>query len=152
MPGRPRKRSSATWRPARHRIDPRLLEVEVTESCMMQDSEKVAQEIAAIKSLGVRISVDDFGTGYSSLSQLQRLDLDVLKVDRAFTQALTDGKQGEAFFMTIVSMAHILDMHVVAEGVETIEQLAMLQSLGCNEVQGYFISKPVPASQSRVWL
>ena len=131
---------------ARHRVDPALLEAEVTESCMMQDSEKVAQEIAAIKSLGIRISVDDFGTGYSSLSQLQRLDLDVLKVDRAFTQALTNGRQGEAFFMTIVSMAHILDMQVVAEGVETPEQLSMLQSLGCNEVQGYLVSRPVPAA------
>jgi diguanylate cyclase (GGDEF)-like protein/PAS domain S-box-containing protein len=137
---------------ARHRIAPLLLEVEVTESCMMQDSEKVAQEIAAIKSLGVRISVDDFGTGYSSLSQLQRLDLDVLKVDRAFTQALNDGKQGRAFFMTIVSMAHILDMQVVAEGVETLEQLTMLQSLGCNEVQGYFISRPVPEALAAVFL
>jgi diguanylate cyclase (GGDEF)-like protein/PAS domain S-box-containing protein len=137
---------------ARHRIAPTLLEVEVTESCMMQDSEKVAQEIAAIKSLGVRISVDDFGTGYSSLSQLQRLDLDVLKVDRAFTQALNDGKQGEAFFMTIVSMAHILDMQVVAEGVETREQLSMLQSLGCNEVQGYYISEPVTAALAAAFL
>lgn len=137
---------------ARHRIDPVLLEVEVTESCMMQDSEQVAQEIAAIKSLGVRISVDDFGTGYSSLSQLQRLDLDVLKVDRAFTQALSDGKQGEAFFMTIVSMAHILDMQVVAEGVETLEQLTLLQGLGCNEVQGYFISRPVPAALAAAFL
>ena len=131
---------------ARHRVDPALLEAEVTESCMMQDSEKVAQEIAAIKSLGVRISVDDFGTGYSSLSQLQRLDLDVLKVDRAFTLALAEGKQGEAFFMTIVSMAHILGMQVVAEGVETMAQLRMLQSLGCDEIQGYLVSKPVPAA------
>ncbi|MET0962694.1 MAG: EAL domain-containing protein [Noviherbaspirillum sp.] len=130
----------------RHHIDSALLEIEVTESCMMQDSEKVAQEIASIKSLGVRISVDDFGTGYSSLSQLQRLDLDVLKVDRAFTQALNDGQQGEAFFMTIVSMAHILDMQVVAEGVETVEELRVLQSLGCNEVQGYYISRPVAAA------
>jgi diguanylate cyclase (GGDEF)-like protein len=137
---------------ARHRVDPVLLEVEVTESCMMQDSEKVAQEIAAIKSLGVRISVDDFGTGYSSLSQLQRLDLDVLKVDRAFTQALNDGRQGEAFFMTIVSMAHILGMQVVAEGVETLEQLTTLQGLGCNEVQGYFISRPVPAALAAAFL
>jgi EAL domain-containing protein (putative c-di-GMP-specific phosphodiesterase class I) len=108
--------------------------------------------IAAIKALGVRISVDDFGTGYSSLSQLQRLDLDVLKVDRAFTQALDAGKQGEAFFMTIVSMAHILDMQVVAEGVETREQLAVLQTLGCNEVQGYFISRPVPAKEAEAFL
>ena len=137
---------------ARHRINPVLLEIEVTESCMMQDSEKVAQEIAAIKSLGVRISVDDFGTGYSSLSQLQRLDLDVLKVDRAFTLALDDGKQGVAFFLTIVSMAHILDMQVVAEGVETLEQLTVLQSLGCNEVQGYYISRPVPAANAVAFL
>ena len=131
---------------ARHGVDAVLLEIEVTESCMMQDSEKVALEIAAIKSLGVRISVDDFGTGYSSLSQLQRLDLDVLKVDRAFTMALDGGKQGEAFFMTIVSMAHILDMQVVAEGVETLQQLTVLQGLGCNEVQGYYVSRPVPAA------
>ena len=137
---------------ARHRIAPSLLEIEITESCMMQDSARVAEDIAAVKALGVRISVDDFGTGYSSLSQLQRLDLDVLKVDRAFTQALDGGKQGEAFFMTIVSMAHILDMQVVAEGVETLEQLKILQTLGCNEVQGYFISRPVPAAQAESFL
>ena len=137
---------------ARHCIDPSLLEIEVTESCMMQDSEKVAQEIAAIKSLGLRISVDDFGTGYSSLSQLQRLDLDVLKVDRAFTLALDDGKHGVAFFLTIVSMAHILEMQVVAEGVETLEQLTVLQRLGCNEVQGYYISRPVPAANAVAFL
>jgi len=136
----------------RHRIAPSLLEIEITESCMMQDSDRVAEDIAAVKALGVRISVDDFGTGYSSLSQLQRLDLDVLKVDRAFTQALDGGKQGEAFFMTIVSMAHILDMQVVAEGVETLEQLKILQTLGCNEVQGYFISRPVPAAQAEAFL
>ena len=137
---------------ARHHVDAALLEIEVTESCMMQDSEKVALEIAAIKSLGVRISVDDFGTGYSSLSQLQRLDLDVLKVDRAFTMALDGGKQGEAFFMTIVSMAHILDMQVVAEGVETLQQLTILQGLGCNEVQGYYVSRPVPAANVPAFL
>nr|WP_249222898.1 EAL domain-containing protein [Noviherbaspirillum sp. L7-7A] len=135
-----------------HGIAPSLLEIEITESCMMQDSDRVAEDIAAVKALGVRISVDDFGTGYSSLSQLQRLDLDVLKVDRAFTKALDGGKQGEAFFMTIVSMAHILDMQVVAEGVETLEQLRILQTLGCNEVQGYFISRPVPAVQAEAFL
>ena len=137
---------------ARHGIAASLLEIEITESCMMQDSTRVSDDIAAIKSLGVRVSVDDFGTGYSSLSQLQRLDLDVLKVDRAFTQALDDGKHGEAFFMTIVSMAHILDMQVVAEGVETAQQLKVLQTLGCNEVQGYYISRPVPAEQAAAFL
>lgn len=133
---------------ARHGIPPSLLELEITESCMMQESTKVAEDIAAIKSLGIRISVDDFGTGYSSLSQLHRLDLDLLKVDRAFTRELARGNQGEAFFMTIISMAHILDMQVVAEGVETPEQLAILQALGCNEVQGYFISEPIPAAEA----
>jgi EAL domain-containing protein (putative c-di-GMP-specific phosphodiesterase class I) len=118
----------------------------------MQDSAKVAEDIVALKSLGIRVAVDDFGTGYSSLSQLQRLDLNVLKVDRAFTQALVDGKHGEAFFMTIVSMAHILNMQVVAEGVETLEQLTILQALGCNEVQGYFISEPVPADDAAKFL
>jgi diguanylate cyclase (GGDEF)-like protein len=137
---------------ARHGISPMLLEVEITESCMMQDSAKVAEDIVALKSLGIRVAVDDFGTGYSSLSQLQRLDLNVLKVDRAFTQALVDGKHGEAFFMTIVSMAHILNMQVVAEGVETLEQLTILQALGCNEVQGYFISEPVPADDAAKFL
>lgn len=132
----------------RHGISASLLEIEITESCMLQDGNKVAADIAAIKQLGIRISVDDFGTGYSCLSQLQRLDIDVLKVDRAFTSELINGKHGQAFFMTIVSMAQILDMEVVAEGVETLEQLTILQELGCNEIQGFFISRPVPAHEA----
>jgi diguanylate cyclase (GGDEF)-like protein/PAS domain S-box-containing protein len=137
---------------ARHGVAPALLELEITESCMLQDSHKVAQDIDAIKSCGIRVAVDDFGTGYSSLAQLQRLDLDVLKVDQAFTRELANGETGEAFFMTIVSMAHILGMQVVAEGVETEEQLQVLQALGCNEVQGYLISRPVPAGEATNFL
>lgn len=137
---------------AHHGISSSMLEIEITESCMMQEGEQVARDIDAIKAIGIRVSVDDFGTGYSSLSQLQRLDLDVLKVDRAFTRELANGKTGRDFFMTIVSMAHILDMRVVAEGVETLEQLTILQSLGCNEVQGYFISRPVPAAEAIAFL
>lgn len=133
---------------ARHGVAASMLEVEITESCMMQDGDKVTADIAAIKSLGVRVSVDDFGTGYSSLSQLQRLDLDVLKVDRAFTRELATGRHGTDFFRTIVSMAHVLGMQVVAEGVETEEQLAILQAVGCNEVQGYLVSRPVPAEEA----
>ena len=126
-----------------HNISPALLELEITESCMMLNSDRVFADVSDLKSLGVRISVDDFGTGYSSLAQLQKMDLDVLKVDRAFTTELTKGKRGEAFFMTIITMAQILDMKVVAEGVETLQQLTTLQALGCNEIQGYYISKPV---------
>jgi diguanylate cyclase (GGDEF)-like protein len=132
---------------ADHSIDPSLIEIEITESCMMGEDHTVTAELAALESLGIKLLVDDFGTGYSSLSQLQRLDLDVLKVDRAFTAQLCNGKEGEALFMAILSMAHVLGMGVVAEGVETIEQLRVLQALSCNEVQGYFISPPVPADQ-----
>ncbi|WP_176442472.1 bifunctional diguanylate cyclase/phosphodiesterase [Noviherbaspirillum humi] len=144
--------STLTGALARHAIPADLVELEITESCMMSDTEKVSASLAKLKAIGVRISVDDFGTGYSSLSQLQQLDVDVLKVDRSFTRNLADGEQSQAFFMTIVSMAHILDMQVVAEGVETVEQLEILQDLSCNEVQGYLISKPVPANEAEQFL
>ena len=133
---------------ARHGIPTSLLEMEITESCMMQDSDKVSADVAAFKARGIKVSVDDFGTGYSSLSQLQRMDLDVLKVDRSFTQELDKGERGEVFFKTIISLAHVLDMQVVAEGVETREQLTILQALGCDEIQGYFISRPVPPAEA----
>ena len=133
---------------AHHGIATSLIEMEITESCMMQDSDRVAADVAACKARGIKVSVDDFGTGYSSLSQLQRMDLDVLKVDRSFTQQLDQGERGEVFFKTIISLAHVLDMQVVAEGVETLEQLAILQALGCDEIQGYYVSRPVPASEA----
>ncbi|HEX8785848.1 MAG TPA: EAL domain-containing protein, partial [Telluria sp.] len=98
-----------------------------------------------IRALGIKLHVDDFGTGYSSLSQLQRMKMDVLKVDRAFTAELGRSKEGTVFFQAIVSMAHALGMEVVAEGVENAEQLAILRALGCNEVQGYLIARPMAA-------
>jgi EAL domain-containing protein (putative c-di-GMP-specific phosphodiesterase class I) len=112
---------------------------------MLASDRPVADELSAIKALGIRLLVDDFGTGYSSLSQLQQLDLDVLKVDRAFTARLGSGREGVAFFHAIVSMAHVLNMSVVAEGVESADELQILLELGCDEVQGYYISKPLPA-------
>jgi diguanylate cyclase (GGDEF)-like protein len=132
---------------ARHGLDAALIEIEITESCMMAEDQAVTDELAAIEALGIKLLVDDFGTGYSSLSQLQRLDLDVLKVDRAFTAQLSGGPEGEALFMAIVSMAHVLGLRVVAEGVETLEQLRVLQALSCNEVQGHFIAQPVTAGE-----
>jgi diguanylate cyclase (GGDEF)-like protein len=122
-----------------------LLEVEITESAMMGDQAEIIAELSAIRDLGIKLHIDDFGTGYSSLSQLQRLRMDVLKVDKAFTSELTNSRDGKVFFQAIVSMAHALGMSVVAEGVETAEQLAMLQALCCDEVQGYFIARPMPA-------
>ncbi|MEN3364804.1 MAG: hypothetical protein V7606_2078 [Burkholderiales bacterium] len=132
---------------AEHAIDPYLIEIEITESCMMGEDQAVTAELAALKSLGIKMLVDDFGTGYSSLSQLQRLDLDVLKVDRAFTAQLSNSKEGEVLFMAILSMANVLGMMVVAEGVETAAQLRILQALSCNEVQGNYISPAMPADQ-----
>jgi diguanylate cyclase (GGDEF)-like protein len=129
----------------RHAVAPRLLEVEITESAMMGDQDEILAELAAIRALGVKLHVDDFGTGYSSLSQLQRMKMDVLKVDRSFTAELGRSKEGTVFFQAIVSMAHALGMEVVAEGVENQEQLAILRTLGCNEVQGYLVARPMPA-------
>jgi diguanylate cyclase (GGDEF)-like protein len=131
---------------ARHEVPPTLLEIEITESVMVGENTEIVDQLAAIRAFGVKVLVDDFGTGYSSLSQLQRLDMDVLKIDRAFTAEL-ETKQGEILFTAIMSMAHALGMTVVAEGVETVEQLRILQGLSCDEIQGYFISKPLPANE-----
>ncbi len=130
---------------ARHGVPAALLEVEITESAMMGDRDEILAELAALRALGVKLHIDDFGTGYSSLSQLRTLRMDVLKVDRAFTAELDGGGEGRVFFEAIVSMAHALGMAVVAEGVETADQLQVLRELGCNEVQGYFISRPLAA-------
>lgn len=126
-------------------LDSSLLEVEVTESATVTEAGVAASELVAIQKSGIKVYVDDFGTGYSCLAQLKQLDMDGLKIDRAFTSQLLNGRTDAALFEVIVAMAHALDMRVVAEGVETAEQLAALQSLGCEEVQGYYISKPVPA-------
>ena len=127
-------------------IESRLLEVEITESTMVDNTPIVLQELESIQKLGVRLMIDDFGTGYSSLAQLHRMDVDTLKVDQAFTQALSRGSEGELMYRAIVSMAAALKMCVVAEGVETLEQLRLLQTIGCDEVQGFIISRAVPAA------
>jgi diguanylate cyclase (GGDEF)-like protein len=125
-----------------------LIEVEITESATVTEGGGAVAELAAIQKAGTKLYVDDFGTGYSCLAQLKRLDMDALKIDRAFTSQLLDGPDEAALFKAIVSMAHALRMRVVAEGVETAEQMAALQALSCDELQGYFISKPVPAADA----
>lgn len=134
---------------ARHNIDPRLIEIELTESSMMGDSQDVANTLVAIQKMGVKLLIDDFGTGYSSLSQLQRMDFDVLKVDRAFTAELEKTEEGNVFFKAIITMAHALGMRVVAEGVENVEQIRILKSLKCDEIQGFYISRPMPPSDTQ---
>jgi EAL domain-containing protein (putative c-di-GMP-specific phosphodiesterase class I) len=134
---------------ARHNVAPGLIEIELTESSMMGDTRKVADAFSAIQKMGVKLLVDDFGTGYSSLSQLQRLDFDVLKVDRTFTAGLEKTGEGNVFFKAIITMAHALGMRVVAEGVETLEQIKILKSLNCDEIQGFYVSKPLAAFESQ---
>ena len=130
---------------ARHGIDPSQIEVEITESATVAQEGMAAAELAAIRALGVKLYVDDFGTGYSSLSQLKRLDMDGLKVDQSFTAQIANGPEDLAFFTAILAMAHAIGMRVVAEGVETAQQLHLLQQLHCDEAQGYYVSPPVPA-------
>ncbi len=131
---------------ARHHVDSALIEVELTESSVMSGSTDVASALAAIQRMGIKLLVDDFGTGYSSLSRLQRLEFDGLKVDQTFTAHLERTEDGEIFFRAIITMAHALGMRVVAEGVETLAQIQILKSLGCDEIQGFYLSRPLPSS------
>ncbi|MBC7858517.1 MAG: EAL domain-containing protein, partial [Burkholderiaceae bacterium] len=128
---------------ARHHLDPESIEIELTETTILDDKTASMRTLAAIRASGVKFLVDDFGTGYSSLSQLQRLDTDVLKIDQCFAAELGRTPKAETFFKAMVSMAHALGMGVVAEGVETPQQLHMLQALDCNELQGYYLCPPV---------
>jgi diguanylate cyclase (GGDEF)-like protein len=133
-------------------LDTSLLEVEVTESATVTKDGGAVAELAAIQKTGIKLYVDDFGTGYSCLAQLKDLDMDGLKIDRAFTARLGASRADAALFEAIVSMAHALEMRVVAEGVETAEQLAAVQALGCEEVQGYYVSRPVTGANAGVFL
>ena len=123
-------------------LEPRFLELELTESAVMHDAETSIEILRSLSGLGVRISVDDFGTGYSSLSYLRRLPLDKLKIDRSFIQEVTTSRDDAQIVRAIVSLAHSLHLKVIAEGVETEEQLDFLRRLGCDQYQGYFCSKP----------
>jgi diguanylate cyclase (GGDEF)-like protein len=133
----------------RYQIAPKLVEVEITESSMMGDSPEISLALTAIRTMGVKLLVDDFGTGYSSLSQLHRLEFDMLKVDRAFTAELGKTERGNVFFKAIITMAHALGMRVIAEGVENNDQIKILKSLLCDEIQGFYISKPLPPSANQ---
>jgi EAL domain-containing protein (putative c-di-GMP-specific phosphodiesterase class I) len=129
----------------KYKINPELVQIELTESTTLGDEALILKELSAIRSLGIKLLIDDFGTGYSSLSQLQRLKMDILKIDRSFLQDLDRTRESEVFVRAIISMAHALGMGVIAEGVETEQQLHILRSLSCDEVQGHYLSKPIPA-------
>jgi diguanylate cyclase (GGDEF)-like protein len=130
-------------------IDPNCLELELTESSVMQNTETAIKILNELKKMGVKISIDDFGTGYSSLAYLKSLPLDVLKIDKSFVQDVTVNSQDAAIVMTIIALAHNLNLKVIAEGVEVEEQLKFLQLLKCDEWQGYLYSKPIAQDEFR---
>lgn len=138
-------------------LPPQYLHLELTEGIFMQDVDAAVSRILALKALGVAVAVDDFGTGYSSLAHLKRFPLDVLKIDRYFIKDIPHSPVNEALIGSILALSQGLNLGTVAEGVETREQLDVLRRLGCQIVQGYFISRPVPADQiaallERNWL
>ena len=130
-------------------LDPRHLEVELTEGTLVEDTELAARTLERLRSMGVQVSIDDFGTGYSSLSYLKRLPIDRLKIDRAFIRDITVNEDSAALSAAIVGLAKSLRLDVVAEGVETPEQLRVLEELGCYIVQGFLFSKPV--EPDKIW-
>jgi predicted signal transduction protein with EAL and GGDEF domain len=125
-------------------IDPRLLEFELTESVLMKEAETAANALQNLKAFGVQISMDDFGTGYSSLAYLKRFPLDILKIDRTFIRDVTTDPDDAKITVAMINLAHSLELKVVAEGVETKAQLDFLVCHGCDEMQGYYFSRPLP--------
>jgi diguanylate cyclase (GGDEF)-like protein len=126
-------------------VDASMLEIELTESAVMSNAEESAATLQELSRMGVVVSVDDFGTGYSSMSCLHRFPLDKLKIDRSFIKALTSSSEAAAVVQGIICLAHSLRLKVIAEGVETAEQLQFLKSYGCDQVQGFYLSPPLPA-------
>jgi diguanylate cyclase (GGDEF)-like protein len=133
-------------------LDSRFIELEITESAVMSDPGGALKVLEKLKEMGVSISMDDFGTGYSSLNYLRMIPLDYLKIDRSFIVNIGKTKRDEAIIKAIVGIAHSLDLRVVAEGVEKEEQLAFLCECRCDEIQGYIVSRPVPASEMTKFL
>jgi diguanylate cyclase len=133
-------------------IPPRSLQLEITEELLMADRERARSILTRLRDSGVQISIDDFGTGYSSLSYLRDLPIDELKLDRSFVFPMVDDARAAALVASTIGLAHSLGLRIVAEGVETAVAYAELARLGCDQAQGYFMSRPVPAAELEYWL
>jgi len=133
-------------------VPPDLLCLEITESGFMEDPAHAQKVLQRLSTLGIHLSIDDYGTGYSSLSYIVQLPVDELKIDRSFVMHMATDKQTSTIVRSTIELGHSLGLKVVAEGVEDEAGMKLLQQLGCDQAQGYFISKPVSAAQLEVWL
>jgi EAL domain-containing protein (putative c-di-GMP-specific phosphodiesterase class I) len=131
-------------------LDPRLLDLEITEGSAMKNPENTIRTLEALKRLGVSVAIDDFGIGYSSLNYLKRFPIDIIKLDQSFVQDLAFDPGDRAIASAVIALANSFGLIVIAEGVETAEQLAILREQGCNHMQGYFFSLPLPADEFRI--
>jgi EAL domain-containing protein (putative c-di-GMP-specific phosphodiesterase class I) len=127
-------------------VEPERIEFEITESMVMRNPDQAAATMSALKSMGFRLSIDDFGTGYSSLARLKRFPLDCLNLDRSFVRGLPEDHEDVAIARGVVALAHSLHLSVTAEGVETAAQFNFLKSIGCDEIQGFLIARPMAPS------
>jgi len=133
-------------------LDPKCLRLEITESHVMENSEKAIVMMNCLRALDIELNLDDFGTGYSSLSYLHRLPVNYLKIDRSFVMRMTDSEENGEIVSTIIKLAQNLKLKVVAEGIETAAQLAHLKSLNCEYGQGYFFAKPMEAETAEMFI
>ena len=133
-------------------LEPQYLELEITEAMVIDDIEQSIEKLHQLKQLGVRLAIDDFGTGYSSLSYLKRLPVHRLKIDQTFVRDLSSDPDDAAIAEAIINLGHTMGLMVIAEGVETEDQIAYLKTKGCDELQGYYFSPPVPAADFEAWL
>ena len=133
-------------------LDPSLLQLEITEELLMDDRVRARDILTRLRDFGVQISIDDFGTGYSSLAYLRELPIDELKLDRSFVFPMADDARAAALVHSTIGLAHSLGLRMVAEGVETSVALTELTRHGCDQAQGYFLSRPVPAAELNHWL
>ena len=133
-------------------LSAKYLELEITEGTVMDSPQKAIDTMLQIRAMGIHLSLDDFGTGYSSLAYLKKFPLNTLKIDKAFVDDIETSEQGRNMVATIVTIAHNLGMQVVAEGVETNQQLSFLSGLRCEQLQGYLYSKPLPENDFQKYL
>ena len=131
----------------RHQIDPSKIELELTESTLVDDIPRSIEQLHQLKSVGIKVAMDDFGTGYSSLSYLQQFPFDILKIDQCFILKIDQNPKNAAIAQAIITMAHQLNLRVVAEGVETLEELTFVHENNCDEIQGYLFSEPITAEE-----